>query len=131
MRSQVRILSGAFPALSLLQPDGASGLVFGGREQRDPFLAVELGRLGLGEEALEHRDETARALEHGDVAGVREDLEAAVGELGVCLIGQTAKIAPADKKLYALRDVTGTVESLPLIASSIMSKKLAEASTAW
>jgi len=78
---------------------------------------------------LGHSGGTLDKLE--SIPGFRTELSVAdykqsLQKIGAVLIGQTKEIAPADKKIYALRDVTGTVESIPLICASIMSKKLAE-----
>ena len=60
-----------------------------------------------------------------------QDFKRIIAETGVVMIGQTSELAPADKRIYALRDVTATVDSVPLITSSIMSKKLAEGADAF
>ena len=79
--------------------------------------------------SLGHTGGTLDKLE--SIPGFRTDLSYAqfkknISDIGLCMMGQTKRMCPADRKLYALRDVTATVDSIPLISASIMSKKLAE-----
>jgi pyrimidine-nucleoside phosphorylase len=68
------------------------------------------------------------AIPHIQLSFNRDKFFSIVNKVGVCVVGQSGNLAPADKKLYALRDVTATVDSIPLIAASVMSKKLAAGS---
>lgn len=97
-----------------------------------PIVASLGGKIAkMSGRGLGHTGGTVDKLE--SIEGFKTELEREhfvnqVNEIGISVIGQSGNLAPADKKLYALRDVTATVDSIPLIASSIMSKKLAAGS---
>jgi len=105
-------------------------------DKTTPIVAPLAAALGcrvakMSGRGLGHTGGTVDKLE--SIAGYRTTLSreaflSQVEKIGVAVIGQSGSLAPADKKLYALRDVTATVDSVPLIASSIMSKKLAAGS---
>ena len=92
-----------------------------------PILAsLDLKVAKMSGRGLGHTGGTIDKLE--SINGFRDEFINEVNEVGMSVISQSGNIVPADKKLYALRDVTGTTESIPLIASSIMSKKIASGS---